>query len=295
MNVPYNCAPNDSHICAAWYHRYFSTKPEECEHLNYGPMARTYETDIYITTFGNKWFAEYQIKTLRRFFLSPHKIFIIDTNQSLNPEISRHLWALCEREDVGYIKPPDNHYQEAQHFDPTLKLGTTLSWLFQNVAKKRCPRYFGFLDHDCFLFKDTTIGGDIFPVFSMYGTVSRNLPKWNLHVITNFFTLEAVENLPLDFRASHKHGLDTGGANFDILYHKFNMEDYVLPHIGVRYTEEDICRKDAVQHYEIIDNRWFHIAATSHDLLAGDGQKKLLYARGFLDAALRISEPNSDK
>ena len=124
----------------------------------------------------------------------------------------------------------------------------------------------------------------------MYGTVSRNLPKWNIHVIANFFRYNYVKDFQLDFRASYKHGLDTGGANYDILYHDKNIDDYILSHIGVRYTKEDICRKDAVQHYEIIDDKWVHFCATSHDQLVGDGEKKLLYARGALDFILRISE-----
>lgn len=283
MNVPYNKAPNSSHICAEWYERYFNTKPEG---IGTAPEG---STDIYITTFGNKWFVEYQIETLRKFFLSPFNIIIVDTNQNLHPEISTHLLEICTREKVIYLKAPDNHYQEKQFFDSTMKLGTTLSFLFHNVVKFRKPRHFGFLDHDCFLFRPTTIhnlmrGKDI------YGTVCRNIPKWNLHVITNFFEFKAVEHLPLDFRASYRHGLDTGGANYDILYAGRNMEDYVLSHIGVRYMEEDISLKDRVQHYEVIDNRWMHMCASTHDLLAGDpgGEKKMLYTKGFLDAVLRV-------
>jgi len=47
-----------------------------------------------------------------------------------------------------------------------------------------------------------------------------------------------------------------------------------------------ITSKDRVQHYEIIDKRWFHIAARTHDAAIGEGYKKLLYAKGFLDRSL---------
>lgn len=288
--------------------KYFATKISDCDNIGLDRHAALGSTDIYITTFNNTWFVEYQIKTLRKFFLSPFNIIIVDTNQNLHPEVSAKVRATCEKEWVMYLKAPDNHYQEQQFFDPTLKLGTTLSFLFHNVIKKRRPTYFGFLDHDCFLFRSTTTD-DLFirkikemepfsfneysnKEFGMYGTVSRTTKddSWNLHVIANFFKFDFVKDLPLDFRASYRHQLDTGGASYEILYKHHNMEDYILPHIGVRYTDEDICRKDAVQHYEIIDNKWFHVAATSHDQLVGDGEKKLLYARGFLEGVLRTAD-----
>lgn len=299
MKVPYNQPHTDSHIVKEAFDRLFGTKMEDCENtgivrdMTIGCNDFYRAVDVYITTFGNDWFIEYQIRLLRKLLTPNQTIIVVDTNQNLSPAISEKLRETCLRmsgenihNKVIYLKAPENHYQEQQHFDSTMKLGTTLSWLFHNVVKRRQPTYFGFLDHDCFLFRHF----DPRPYLDkkgMYGTVSRNLPAWNLHVITNWFKLDYVEHLPLDFRASYKHQLDTGGANYDILYRDKKMEDYVLPHIGVRYTEEDICRKDAVQHHEIIDNKWFHVAATSHDQLVGDGAKKLLYTRGFLSGVLR--------
>ena len=289
MNVPYNKSHSGSHVVQQWMDSYFGTTPEDCENIGYTTKSAEGSTDIYITTFGNSWFIDYQIKLLRLFFKSPFKIIVVDTNEDLNPEISAKLREICTGQcDVAYLKPPKNHYQEKQHFDSTMKLGTTLSFLFHNCVKQREPQYFGFLDHDCFLFKPTQMD-IVLDGQGMYGTPSRNGEKWNLHVIANFVRYNYVYGLLLDFRASYKHGLDTGGANRDILYADKNIEDYILPHIGVRYTEEDICRKDAVQHYEIIDNRFFHVAATGHDQLVGDGEKKLLYAKGFLDAVIRLN------
>lgn len=295
MNVPYNKAPNNSHICVEWYEKFFSTRPQDCENINYEATARPFETDIYITSFGNSWFAGYQIKMLRKFFLSPHKIFIIDTNQNLNPEISAKLRETCASEGAVYLKAPDNHYQEAQHFDPTLKLGTVLSWLFHSVAKQRQPRNFGFLDHDCFLFRATTVA-HLFPDDkTMYGTISCNGEDgWNLHVIANFYKMEMVSEIPLDFRASYSKKLDTGGSNWKFLYHDKNREDYRLSHIGVPYitTGEDISRAGGVQHHEIVDNRWIHSPALGEDQRVGDPgyEKKLMYIRGFLEGVLRASE-----
>ena len=293
MNAPYNKAPNSSALCQAWYDKYFSTKPEDCVRENYTPTARSFETDIYIISFNNPVLIAYQLQCLKRFFQSPNHITVVDNNNWLHQEASERTRQFCLDAAVTYLKAPDNHYQEDAHWDPTMKLGTTMSFIWHNIAKPRGARYVGFLDHDCFLFKKTTISDLMFrnkQEWPMYGTVSQNNEKWNLHVISNFFNVGAIGNLPLDFRASYKHGLDTGGANRDILYANRNIEDYRLSHIGVRYTSEDICRKDAVQHYEIVDSRWMHMCAVSHDQRIGDGARKWDYTKGFLDGVLRVSE-----
>ena len=92
----------------------------------------------------------------------------------------------------------------------------------------------------------------------------------------------------LDFRASYPHELDTGGANFDILYRDLNPDDYELEYHSQRYAREDVNRKDSVQHYELIDHgTWYHMCASTHDQLVGDGQFKLAYTKGYLDARVQ--------
>ena len=120
----------------------------------------------------------------------------------------------------------------------------------------------------------------------IYGTVSRNFPKWNIHVTQTFFKYDFVKDLPLDVRASYRHGLDTFGASYDMLFSRLNMEQYMLSHTGHRYFDHDIVGGIRPQHYEIIDHKWFHMLCSSHDQLAGDGQEKLSFTKGFLDRSL---------
>lgn len=243
-------------------------------------------TDIFVITFNNAMFVEYQIKTLRKFFDAPYNLIIVDNNNWLHPENSAQVKSICERENVLYLKAPDSEYQKPEKFDPSMKLGETMNWVFETQIKSRQHNYFGFLDHDCMLVEHL----DIRPYLDergMYGRICiKESGAWNLHVTTNFFKYDFVKHLPLDFKASHKHLLDTGGANYDILYKDKDRNNYELHIEGYRYAEHDVNRKDSVQHYEIIDHRWFHIAASSHDQLVGDGAYKLIYAKGFLDAKL---------
>lgn len=288
MQVPYNRSHTGSYVVQEWMNEYFSTHPIDCE--NYGnfhsphPEGNTI-TDIYVTSFNNNFFIEYQIKTLHRYFSGVFNLIVVDNNDHLYPEVSKELLRLCCDNNVLYLKPPHNHYQEKQHFDSTMKLGTTLSWLFHNVVKVRRPKYFMFLDQDCMLFRP-------FSKFKwldekgMYGTVCRNLPKWNIHVVNCMFKFDFVKDLPLDFRASYKHALDTGGACYDILYADKNMNDYMLSHTGHRFFKEDTVSGDKPQHYEIIDHCWIHLCSSTHDQLAGEGQRKLDFFKGWLDRSL---------
>ncbi len=290
MNVPYNKSHTGSHVVQEWMDRYFGTKPHDCpctDGLCKELPNNNDETDIYITSFRNIFFIEYQIKTLRKFFLAPHNIIIVDNNEYSNDKDSEELGKLCATENVFYIKPPHNHYQEEQHFDSTMKLGTSLSWIFNNLVKIRKPKYFGILDQDCFAFKPVDLR-QYLDAKGMYGTVCRNDAKgaWNLHVTTNFFKYDFVKDIPLDFRASYQWQLDTSGGNFNHLFSKYKKEDYMLSHTGHRYFDHDIVSGIRPQHFEIIDNKWFHMLCSSHDQLAGDGGEKLHFTKGFLDRSL---------
>ena len=286
MNVPYNKSYIPNPMVQAWYDQYFNTQLADVDSFGLGIVANN-EWDIYIPTFGSLFFVEYQIKTLKKFFLRDCTIIIVDNNDNLNPEISEQIKTHCWNENVAYIKMPHNHYQEPQHFDPTMKLGCTLNWLFYNVIKHRQPTYFGFLDQDCMLINNFAIK-DYLNKKGMYGTVCVNEAtySWNLHVTTNWFKYSFVKDVPLDFRASHKYSLDTGGSNFGVLYNKYNKEDYRLSHIGHRFFKEDVVTGIRPQHYEIIDNKFMHLVCSTHDQLAGEGQRKLDYFKGFIDSRL---------
>jgi hypothetical protein len=270
-----------------FYKNYFATSPDECPSYFYS-TTREHETDVYVIAFNNLFLAQYQIRTLRKFFQSPFNLILVDNNNWLHADESRSLLQLCIDERVTYLKAPDNYYQRPEHFDPTMKLGTTMNWLYVNCVQARRPKYFGFLDQDCFLVRDL----DLRPwldVWGMYGKVVRSQidEAWTLHVTVNFYRLDFLGLRLLDFRASYPHQLDTGGANYDILYKDFRPEDYEIEHHSVRFAEQDVNRKDSVQHYEIIEGGWYHMCASSHDQLAGDGLYKLAYTKGYLDARLQ--------
>jgi len=272
-----------------FYKTYFAVKPEACKSYFYTADPEN-ETDIYVIAFNNLFFVEYQIKTLREFFLTQFNLIIVDNNNWLHAEESEKVFQLCVRERVTYLKAPDNYYQQEGRFDPSMKLGTTMNWLFVNCVRDRRPKYFGFLDHDCFLVRELDLRSCL-DSKGMYGKViqSKISDAWTLHVTPNFYRLDFVGDRLLDFRASHRYQLDTGGANYDVLYKDFVSSDYDIENKGVFFSDKDVNRKGSVQWYEVIDGVWYHVCASSHDQLAGDGLFKLAYTRGYLDARLQDS------
>ena len=291
MNCPYNKSHTGSHVIQEWMDKYFGTDPNDCEEecstdfLTESTQTLPQIIDVYITSFGNNFFIEYQIKTLRKFLATPFNIVVIDNN--IDESISIDLQELCEDDGVNYIKAPYNIYQEKEHFDPSLKLGCTLNWIFYNIIKKRKPEYFMFLDHDCMLFRDFD-PREWLDAKGLYGTVCRNLPYWNIHVTQFGAKYDYLKDLPVDFRPSYKYSLDTAGAMYGVLYSQLRMEDFMLSHTGHRFFKEDTVSGIKPQHYEIIDNCWVHLCSSTHDKLAGEGQRKLDYFKGFLDRCLLI-------
>ena len=273
-----------------FYWKYFAVQPEACPNHLYSNASEK-ETDIYVITFNNLFLVDYQIRTLRRFFQSPFNLIIVDNNNWLYPEQSKQVLQLCVDQGVTYLKAPDNFYQtEKTFFDPSMKLGTTMNWLYQQCARVRKPKYFGYLDQDCFLVKDLDISGRL-DRQGMFGRAyrSKKIPEaWTLHVTTNFYRFDFVKDYELDFRASYPYEMDTGGANYDILYCRLNYEDYVIPMQAQRFDAADVNRPGSVQHYELLaDGEWYHMCASSHDQLAGDGAYKLAYTKGYLDSRLQ--------
>jgi 5-bromo-4-chloroindolyl phosphate hydrolysis protein len=284
MYKPFRNESRENYFCETFY----KVTPADCKTYLYSDTVEPESTDIYVITFNNIFCAKYQIITLRKFFKSKFNIIIVDNNNDIHPDVSEELYNLCVTENVTYIKAPNNLYQTPGNFDPTMKLGNTMNWLYLHCVSKRKPKYFGYLDQDCFLFKDLNLT-DYLDRLGMYGVVSRNKREpaaWNLHVTSNFFKFDFVKDILLDFRPSWELSLDTGGSNYYLLYKDYNPDDYEIPQDGYYYTDEQLESLGTFPYFVIQDNCWFHSTSSSHDKLAATGGYKLAYTKGFLDAKL---------
>lgn len=90
-----------------------------------------------------------------------------------------------------------------------------------------------------------------------YGS-PRGEVYWWLWAGLCFFRFDKVKALPLDFipYIEHKTYLDTGGANYPILYKNYNLPELRLPlPQNIRITEGNKYHSDYIQ---IIDDCWLH-------------------------------------
>jgi hypothetical protein len=83
--------------------------------------------------------------------------------------------------------------------------------------KPGCPNAFGFLDHDLL----PTASDDPFALLEnhdFHGDQRSAGNRWFLWAGYCFFNFAAVQGFDLDFGLDWFAGLDTGGANYEILY-----------------------------------------------------------------------------
>ncbi len=278
----------------AFYASYYGTTMGQCERHNIHTMNT--DLDIYITSFDGLIYAKHQVKMLNHFLkdVNFHVIFC-DTNSHINPIASEQTRRFCIDEEVGYIKLPHNKFQDMQQF--SFKLGTDMNWIWRNVVKVRKTKYFGFLDQDNFL---------ISPIWKhlktqldtngMYGYVwpaekDTHIDKthWLLHVISNFFRYDFVENRGLDFRPFGAAGLDTGGCNYFTLLKDYNREDYLqLEEPMSKYSSEHLYGY-VFREFTMYDSgKWLHImnSVKSYTNHPYEKMAKEIYMAGVLNGIL---------
>lgn len=113
-----------------------------------------------------------------------------------------------------YVKLPANPWTGK---NGSRSHGIAMNWGWHHILKPARPRAFGFVDHDLFPIRPV----DPFaPLASQrfYGDLRWAGPRWFLWAGYCFFDFEAVCEEPLDFGLDWFVGLDTGGANWEVLY-----------------------------------------------------------------------------
>ncbi len=277
-----------------FYESYYGHTLSKCEIHIVEPEILHRNLDIYITTFDGLLYVEYQIKTLRKFLAgTDFDIIIVDTNSHVNQEVSQKTRELCMAEEVSYVKLPHSKFQDMGLFSD--KLGVDMTWIWRNLVKLRQPKYFGYLDQDCFLIKP--IWGYLKNYLDEKGMYGRafpsnedNFPKeyWLVHIMQNFFKYDFVKNIDLDFRPYGKLGLDTGGCNYLTLFKDHRRENYIQDEVLLSEclkSEFNEVFRDFTLHDQ---NRWVHIRNSTKVVSGHEKERELkeLYMKGFLNGVL---------
>lgn len=171
---------------------------------------------------------EMQIALVRRYVT--HDCHLIVDN-SRTEQASQPIREAAVVAGVRYLKLPNNPWTKRNE---SRSHGLAMNWIWRNILKPGRPKGFGFIDHDLF----PTMSVDPFAPLAnhaFYGDLRWAGERWFLWAGYCFFDFEAVQDKPLDFGLDWFIGLDTGGANWPVLYH--DLDPRTLPHRPIEPIE----------------------------------------------------------
>jgi len=178
------------------------------------PMAR--ESNLLVSiAFEDAELIDWQA-CLVRSYVPAAEYVVVDNSVSTNG--AETIRSVCARRRCSYFRTPENPWQGAA----SRSHGLALNWALDNVIKPRRPRAFGFIDGDIF---PTQITNPFEPLHrqDFFGVVRHSDLRWYLWAGFCFFRFSLVERLSLNFGQAWFLGLDTGGANWTLLYKNYEL------------------------------------------------------------------------
>ncbi|MBN8997682.1 MAG: hypothetical protein J0H63_07150 [Rhizobiales bacterium] len=153
----------------------------------------------------------WQVRLLRRHL--PGVLYLVADN-STHDVAAGEIRSVCERHGAGWLRLPRVAWERGV---TSRSHGLALNWVWRNLIRPAGPASFGFIDHDLF----PIAPDDPFRWLDrqdFYGHVRSAGTRWFLWAGFCFFRFDHVRGLPLDFGQDWFNGLDTGGANWNVLY-----------------------------------------------------------------------------
>lgn len=181
--------------------------------------------DIITVAFNNDKVIRQQIRLLNKYILDSYYYTVADN--SSDPTKQDEIAQICNQFEVSYIRLPRNPYNE---ISPSLSHGIALNWLYKNYVSPRKATFFGFIDHDIFPVRPTTIINYL-KSSNVYGLVQEREQMWYLWPGFCFFSYAFVKGCKVDFMPIK--GCDTGGGNWHPIYSSMNRE--MIPQVKHEY------------------------------------------------------------
>jgi hypothetical protein len=160
-------------------------------------------------SFNSALVVRYQAKLLRKYLHDAYAHTIFD-NSPPGPR-RQAIRDLCIGEGISYVELPRTPFAG----NPSKHHGAALNWICRRYIAARRVRYFGFLDHDIFPYRATSIVERLNGA-AMFGRIEWRDERWYLWPGFCFYSRAGVRPNRLDFLPAP--GLDTGGGNWRGLY-----------------------------------------------------------------------------
>jgi hypothetical protein len=176
--------------------------------------------DLITITFNKPHLIEWQIKLLRRFMQEEYQLTVVDNSDSLDRRDV--IEGICQREAVRCF------WVGGVGTNPSNSHGSAINWGWRYLLKGSQSRYFGFLDHDVFPVAPTTLTPKLDK--GAYGILQHREERWYLWPGFCFFDrewLNGVNGGKLNFLPVP--GMDTGGANYDLLFRHMRNDEFRTP------------------------------------------------------------------
>lgn len=185
----------------------------------------TFDQSIIATVaFNRPDVLEWQIHLVRKYLAERDSYIVFDNSSSrADRKANRDL---CRREAVPYVSLP------IIAFKGSFSHGAALNWITQNFVKPRSPDFFGFLDHDIFPVAPFSVA-ERMSGRKAYGHRASHRGAWYLWPGFCFYSGVPIASLDFSPVSDPVLGfLDTGGANWKILYQ--NIDELDVGFIDIR-------------------------------------------------------------
>ncbi|MDD1747444.1 MAG: hypothetical protein LUQ16_06760 [Methanomassiliicoccales archaeon] len=257
-----------------------STITSNCEldHVDEGTLVMT------VVAFNNVELLRYQRELLSLNLKDPHLYVVLDN--SSEPGSRDEILRFCKEAGLTYIRCPENPFSS-----PSWSHAMVLEWFIKYFVVPKKVRYFGFIDHDMFPLRQTSILAFLRrqPVYGALAIPKEGSEVWYLWAGFCFFDFDRLPTKKLDFMPGNnrKTGYletDSGGSNWGDLYSKLDRGSLALnERRRVRFrTVEDIVQSDYLDYHD----DWVHTLNGSYWQPIKDREGKGAYVRELLEGLL---------
>lgn len=200
-------------------------------------------------TFNDRQAVRWQL-ALASEFLHESNLLVCDNSSS--GAAADSIAKICDQQGVKYLRLPDNPWTGK---NPSRSHGAAMNWVWHHLIRPARPKTFGFIDQDLYPIGPSTPHREIGEC-GCFGDKRWSGHRWFLWAGYCFFDFESVINQPLDFGLDWFAGLDTGGANWEVLYRHI-LSDSIPQRQLVRVAAlRDVPLEKA--YYERRGNHWIH-------------------------------------
>jgi len=219
-----------------------------CPKLSTLRRAMRWQQVMVVIAYNDSEVIRYQIELVRQNL--PHVLHTVVDNSS-DLQAAAKIKEDCRIQGIPYARISTNPWSGK---NPSRSHGFAMNWTWRHLLLPARPRQFGFVDHDLF----PTGSSDPFQHLEScccYGDKRWAGSRWFLWAGFCFFDFHYTVNMPLDFGLDWFIGLDTGGANWEVIYKHMMSDEIKDRHIRQVPVWPQVPLKDA--YFEWRDD-WLH-------------------------------------